>query len=147
MCKIILDVVMNETFLTIFCGVMVFVISQYIMEMIIKPRNELKKIKAKIIFYITMYDNYLSNPYCINKDNNRYSEYLKISNELRYIASELLGHLECYPIMCRRKKYNIIVNSLIKISNNIIVYNSRRDIVEENIELYNKICIIFKVKK
>lgn len=147
MLKAILDICNSTVFLTVISGVLVFIISQLITERVIKPMDDLKRIKGKIICYLTMHARYIANPLYLNEDKeSEFSAYWNSSCELRLIASELAGHIECYPIICNKKKYNKIVNDIIKISNNIIIKNSKRNIIKDNEEAGNNICKILKVK-
>ena len=147
MLKAILDICNSTVFLTVISGVLVFIISQLITERVIKPRNGLKRIKGKIICYLTMYARYIANPLYLNKDKDgEFDSYWASSCDLRMIASELAGHIECYPIICNKGKYGKVVNNIIKISNNIVIKNSVRDILTDNIMFGNEICKVLKIK-
>lgn len=147
MLKTMINIFNDKVFLAVISGVLVFIASQLITERIIKPRNELKKIKGKIICYLTMHERYIANPLYLNKGKKSdFEAYCASSCELRMIASELAGHIECYPVVCNKKKYNKIVNDIIKISNNIVIKNSVRDILTDNIMSGNEICKVLKIK-
>ena len=135
-----------EIFLTIISGVFVFIVSQIIIERIIKPKNEFRKLKGKIICYITMHGRYIANPlYFRDKKDEEYDLYWNASCDLRLIASEFAGHLECYPHVCRKKKYSTVVNNLMRISNNIILMCGERDLIEDNEKLDEEIRKIFNM--
>ncbi len=147
MLKAILDICNSTVFLTVISGVLVFIISQLITERVIKPRNDLKRIKGKIICYLTMHARYIANPLYLNKDKDgEFDSYWASSCDLRMIASELAGHIECYPIICNKGKYGKVVNNIIKISNNIVIKNSVRDILTDNIMSGNEFCKVLKIK-
>ena len=147
MLKAILDICNSTVFLTVISGVLVFIISQLITERVIKPRNDLKRIKGKIICYLTMHARYIANPLYLNKDKyDEFDSYWASSCDLRMIVSELAGHIECYPIICSKGKYSKVVSNIIKISNNIVIKNSIRDILTDNIMSGNEICKVLKIK-
>ena len=137
----------STLFFTVISGVLVFIISQLITERLIKPRNELKKIKGKIICYLTMYARYIANPLYLNKDkDSEFDSYWNSSCDLRMIASELAGHIECYPVICNKKQYNKVVNNIIKISNDIIIKNTKRNIIDDIGKSGKEICKILKME-
>lgn len=145
----ILDIIRSEMFLTVFSGIIVFVFSQYILELIIKPRTNFKIIKGEVLCILTMYANYIANPFITGEDNNYAipDEYKNASNELRYMASKLAGHLESHRIICRKSKYYSVVSCLIKLSNSLwINIRSKRDIYTENEQTANEIYKIFSIK-
>ena len=74
----------NETFLTIISGVIIFVLSQWFVEYVIKPLQEYKKIKAKIAFDIVYYANIFHNPSGLKID-----QYDEATKELRKDAAEV----------------------------------------------------------
>ena len=136
----------SELFLTVLCGVIVFIISQIITEKFIKPMAELKKIKGKIICYLTMYARDIFNPLYLSDDKESLLDnYWKSSCELRLIASELSGQIECYPIICNKKKYEKVVNNIMKISNEMVIQNSKRDILEDIEKSMKEICEILGI--
>ena len=106
--KIIIKVLdTNNTFLTIISGIIVFIISQLIMEFIIKPKEEFNKIKGEILCNLKMYDNLIANPleYSSLKELEDKKYYLDASKDIRLMASKLAGILETHPIVCNKKKY------------------------------------------
>lgn len=90
----------TEIFWTIFgaviSGVVVFVVSQLIMEFLIKPHIEYKKLKNRILVSLTYYSNLLTSPYNISNSNSeadfekyRSSQWATASEEMRKLASEM----------------------------------------------------------
>lgn len=90
----------TEIFWTIFgtviSGVVVFVVSQLIMEFLIKPHIEYKKLKNRILVSLTYYSNLLTSPYNISNSNPeadfekyRSSQWATASEEMRKLASEM----------------------------------------------------------
>ena len=60
--EILLSIVTSDIFCTIIGGVLVFVISQWLLELVIKPRVEYKKTIDKILYSLSYYANIISNP-------------------------------------------------------------------------------------
>ena len=99
---------------------------------------------------LTMYANYIANPFIIGEvDNyNIPDEYKNASYELRLIASAFAGHLESHRIVCKKKKYYNIVLFLIKLSNGLWINKSSKiNIYSINEETINKIYKIFGLKE
>ena len=51
-----------SVFITVFSGVLVFVIGQIVVKLIIEPINDFKKERSKIIYDLVFYANKLANP-------------------------------------------------------------------------------------
>lgn len=136
----------SEMFITIISGVVVFIISQIIMEKIIKPRDKFKEEKGKIVCYITMYANLIFNP-CKMEDYKKDNNYYQASQDIRMVASEFAGLLESHPIVCRKKKYKDIVRSLIGISNGFHKVDNEDRTIDDNRELVNSIYKKFGIKE
>ena len=49
------DLVKNPTFLTVISGVLVYSFSQLILEVVINPQKEYKRLRQKIIYTISLY--------------------------------------------------------------------------------------------
>ena len=147
--NILIKIISDNTFLTILSGVIVFIISQLIFEFIIKPREEFNKLKGEIFCCLTMYANIIANPlrYSSIKDVRENKEYLDASKNIRFIVSRFAGILESHKFVCRKKKYYIVTNNLIRLSNNLwIDKRSKRNIYTENIKFENEIKEKFKIK-
>ena len=146
--NVLYDIVKNEIFLTILSGIIVFVLSQLIMEKIIKPRDRLKEEKGKIICCLTMYANLIFNPCKISGDKIVETDvYKNASSEIRKTASEFSGLVESHPVICNSKKYSDIVSDLIGLSNGLFHIGTGFNTIEENRKCANNICKIFKIDK
>ena len=126
-----------EVFWTIFgtviSGVVVFVASQLIMEFLIKPHLEYKKLKNRILVSLTYYSNLLINPYYIRKDNPKpdfeefnKTEYPIASEEMRKLASEIAVY--------KKKHSQDVHKNLIGLSNGLWQYTG----IEEPLGRQNK---------
>ena len=97
----------SELFITIITGVIIFIISQYILEIIIKPYIRYKNIKYKIMNGLKFYSRIITNPLSLEyfeknpllkteftkekrkEYQNKVNDYLKISDEIRKLYCEL----------------------------------------------------------
>lgn len=111
---------------TVISGVVVFVVSQLIMEFLIKPHLEYKKLKNKILVSITYYSNLLVNPYNIGKDTPeadfekfRNSEWLMASEEMRKLGSEMAVY--------KKKHSQDVHKNLIGLSNGVWQYKDSQE--------------------
>ena len=90
---------------TILSGVGVFVVSQWIMEFILKPVISFDELKGRIASNIVYAAQYYGNP--LSQENffdfsisEKYKEaYQEVSNELRKLASELAGFQEAHRLL------------------------------------------------
>lgn len=127
----------NPTFLTVMSGVLVYVFSQLILELIINPSKEYKKLRQKIIYSISMYCCYYLNPYnSFNEERNVRSkeEYDFASKEMRKIGAELAGYIGTVSKIrwIKIKKLNNVLNALIGISNGFYMISNDYDTNKEN---------------
>ena len=116
--EVLLRIVTSDIFCTIIGGVLVFVISQWMLELVIKPRVEYKKIINKILYSLNYYADVISNPMKIHRDN--YVEEFKIYSNSKYAqASEELRKLGCEIVTFsfKRKRNEHISEQLIYLSN------------------------------
>lgn len=148
--KNIVYLLKSETFLTILTGVIVFVISQYFLELVINPHREYKRLKQKIIYNIKLYCQYYNNPYnLVNEKHNvrDIEEYKSASKEVRKIGAELASYIgTVWKIrFLKRKKLNSVVDSLISISNGFYIYPNYNPI-KDNKEYENIIKKTLKFK-
>jgi len=148
--SIIKELINNTTFLTVISGVLVFIISQYFLELIINPMREYKQIKSKIGFAITMYACYYSNPFNYDKKglSDEIKMYENVSNELRKTGSELSGYIATIPRfrIHKIKKLNEVKRYLIGLSNGLFIHNSDSDTINHNIEFSRNIEKILNLK-
>lgn len=121
---------------TILTGVAVFVVSQLVLEIFIRPFKEYKKIKAEVSFLLEYYANIYRNP-CneVGKTDVRYEEAEKMFRE---VASKLIYYksLFFYP----HKNIGNAVSALIGLSNGLTCGKyDKEDTLEENKKLVNSI--------
>ena len=130
---------------TILSGVGVFVVSQWIMEFILKPVISFDELKGRIASNIVYAAQYYGNP--LSQENffdfsisAKYKEaYQEVSNELRKLASELAGFQEAHRLLflfkVRKKTVEFAVLNLIGLSNSLICPEKN---MEKTIELNEK---------
>lgn len=116
----------NVVFQTVLSGVLVYILSQMVLEILIKPINKYNSLKERIIYTISMYSCYYCNPYNVfNESSNARNkeEYNSASNEIRKIGSELAGYIGTIPKFRKSKieRLNKVLDSLIGISNGMYV--------------------------
>lgn len=137
----LLDVLQNETFLTVLSGVIVFVLGQVYLENIVKPNARFRNLKGQIQCDLVFYANKYSNPleYGHTYDGGTLERYRQAEEGLRKLASEIRGFIEI------RRWYNFSIpadSDLKKVSSNLIGLsnslwsNSRhtQDTIRENQE-------------
>lgn len=134
------NVISSESFWTVITGMIVYILSQYYMEFFANPRKEYKKLRQRIIYTITMYCCYYTNPYNPFKENENArskEEYDYASKEIRKIGSELAGYIGTIPKIryFKRKKLNNVLSSLIGISNGFYDISKNFDTIKENKKL------------
>ena len=132
------NLIHNTIFLTIVSGVIVYAISQIILECIINPRKQFKMLRQRIIYTITMYCSYYTNPYNLFKEENvrMKEEYDSASSEMRKIGAELAGYIGTIPKFKKRKikKLDKVLHALIGISNGFYSVSEKFDTAEANRE-------------
>jgi hypothetical protein len=111
---------------TVISGVVVFVVSQLIMEFLIKPHLEYKKLKNKILVAVTYYSDVLTNPYIIDKDNYESdvqnlteSKWMTAAREMRKLGSEMAAY--------NKKHSKDIHKNLIGLSNGVWQYKDSQE--------------------
>jgi len=110
----------SVVFQTVISGVLVFVLSQYILKFIIEPLQEYKKIIAKIDNKLKFYANIISNPGILPRD-----VILEYSDEIRSLSCELEQIYKQIPFAFLRrliKSQQLISDSasrLIRLSNSL----------------------------
>lgn len=124
------DLVKNPTFLTVISGVLVYSFSQLILEVVINPQKEYKRLRQKIIYTISLYCCYYHNPYdLLNPKSNvrEKEEYELASKEMRKIGAELASYIGIVPKFRfkKRQKLKNVMSALIGISNGF--YNVSKD--------------------
>lgn len=137
MWKIFNKLIQDTTFLTVLSGVLVYVLSQLYKEYVINPRRQYKELRQRIIYTLTLYCCYYTNPYnpFKEKENVRMKEeYDMASNEMRKIGAELAGYIGTIPKIRNKKikRLNNVLHSLIGISNGFYNVSEHFDTVEAN---------------
>lgn len=85
---------MNSTvFLTVFSGVVTFVVGQVLLKMVLDPVHEMKKTIGQISHSLVEYANVIANPGVPTEDAMR-----EASKQLRKLSSQLHGHLYLVPV-------------------------------------------------
>lgn len=111
---------------TVISGVVVFVVSQLIMEFLIKPHLEYRKLKNKIFVSVTYYSDILTNPYVIDKDN--YEADVQILTESKWmIASKEMRKLGSEIAVYKKKHSRDIHKNLIGLSNGVWQYKDSQE--------------------
>lgn len=137
MSEVLNNLVSNTTFLTIMSGVLVYILSQFYLENIINPQKKYRDLRERIIYTITLYCCYYTNPYnpFKEKDNVRMKEEYDIaSSEMRKIGAELAGYIGTIPKIRKKKieKLNNVLHALIGISNGFYSVSENFNTVEAN---------------
>lgn len=128
-----LNVLNSEVFCTVLSGVLVFIISQFVLELVIKPRVKYKETLSKILYSLTYYADVISNPMVVSTDKEKQkkdfdsfkdSKYSLASDELRKLGSEI----KTYSF--KKKRNNHISKELIFLSNSLWNYENTTSIKE-----------------
>ena len=140
----------NETFLTVLSGTLVYALSQFLLEMFINPRKEYMRLKQQIIYVISMYCCYYSNPYNMLDETlnvRPIDEYKTASIELRKIGAQLASYIGIVPAIrfVKRKKLLEVQSSLVGLSNGLYIYKNYNP-YSDNIECEKTITRILKYK-
>lgn len=127
----------NTTFTTVLSGVLVYVISQFILELYINPRKKYKELRERIAYSITLYSCYYHNPYDLfSKESNAQvmELYSKASQEMRKMGAELAGYISTVPNFRKSKKENLkeALGGIIGISNGFFNNSRNFNIIEAN---------------
>jgi len=119
--------------ITVLSGVMVYVISQWYTEFVIRPIQEYKKLKANVAKVLVLYARYYSNPIGYDEAGDSI-EWEKASVEMREMASEIAAfaeikpfHLFVFPVIPRKKRLMKASRSLIGLSNSFFI-NKKEEI-------------------
>lgn len=134
---------MNSTvFLTVFSGVITYVLGQLIVKLVIDPVQEMKKTIGQISHSLIEHANVISNPGVPSQEVMH-----ETSKQLRQLSSQLQAHLYLIPtynlsakIFSLPAKVNILAasSSLIGLSNS--VYRQSEHIYEHNSKRVENIC-------
>ena len=130
--NIFTSTVFSSMFSTVISGVLVFVASQFCLELWIKPSMNYKRLKQKIEFTLIYYSDVITNP--IKVDRNKFGEFLEqFPKTKHYRASEELRMLGCEIASSRKKsKLNHEISAeLIFLSNSMWHYIGEAPIKED----------------
>lgn len=145
----LIDLISNSTFLTVISGVLVFVISQIIIECMINPSKKYRELKERIAYTLTLYSCYYMNPYQFDKDENvrNQNEYDDASKEVRKIGSELSGYIGNISRIRFKKRKRLLEarDCIIGISNGFYQYPEYSPI-KDNKDAEKRIKELLKIK-
>ena len=149
--KVIIELFNNTTFLTVLSGVIVFVLSEFVMEYVINPKRKFKELKERIAYILAMYCCYYTNPYRFDKKIHvrDISEYTEASKEVRKIGAELSGYIGNIPVIRwhKRKQLLEVRDCLIGLSNSFYLYSGEGlDTINNSKQLEKRIKDILKIK-
>ena len=123
--NVFLDIVTSEVFCTVISGVFVFVISQLLLELVIKPRVEYRKTISKIVYSLSYYADVISNPLKVSQEKKK-EDFDYFNNSKYSLASDELRKLGCeIRTFSFKKKINKhISEELILLSNSLWEYQN-----------------------
>ena len=101
MCEFISNILKFQPFWTVICGVVVFVIIEWVKEVAFDPLRRYKDLKQDIARGLVLYANLYSNPINPGKEAqykaDLISSYEDASLKIRELASFLSGFIACIP--------------------------------------------------
>ncbi|HOA08173.1 MAG TPA: hypothetical protein PKM07_09795 [Spirochaetota bacterium] len=95
-----MEIFTNSIFQTIFSAVIIFILSQYVLERFIKPRMELKKLHALISEKILLYQDQITNGTLSNYE----------IDEIRAASAKLLSYAWMVFVLDYKKKQYIEIS-------------------------------------
>ena len=110
-----------SVFITVFSGVLVFVIGQIVVKLIIEPINDFKKERSKIIYDLVFYANKLANPK--GPDDLEMVEVCKVMRQHSSMLHSATHLIPCYQYLAfifglpKIKDINEATTKLIYLSN------------------------------
>lgn len=143
----------------ILSGVVVFVLGRFIEKLFIDPIKEHRNVIAEIYDNMIFYANRISNPLLHTEKTSQISidDYNKASDNIRRLSTKLRaatynlhGVYGLYQIMFRApslKDISEVCGCLIGISNGLIYQDSRRELVDFNVEKREIIMQKLKLEK
>lgn len=118
-----LETQLSDLTLTVLSGVVVYILSQWYTEFILRPIQEYKQLKAKVAKLLIMHARYYSNPRFYDNAGD-YPEWTVASDEIRELAAEVAAFAEIKPqqflvlwAIPSKKKLFVAYKYLIGISN------------------------------
>lgn len=148
---ILLKLITNSTFLTVISGVLVYVVSQYFLEFVINPLKEYRVLKQRIMYLITMYSCYYTNPYNLldtQRNIRDKREYDEASVLFRKMGSDLAGYVGMLPwyMWIKKKRLTNVLHELIGISNGFYIVTNEYSPIRDNRDCERKIKELLKIK-
>ena len=131
------ELINNTTFITVLSGVLVYVISQLLLELYINPKKKYKELRERIIYSIALYCCYYHSPYNLLDENRNVrgkEDYESASREMRKIGAELAGYIGTIPRIRKKKikKLKEVLGAIIGISNGFYIVSKDFDTFEAN---------------
>jgi len=143
------------TFATVISGMLLFLLSEWIREIIFVPYHEFQQLKAKVSYTLTKYANVYTSPVSLDealKYPEQKARYDDASVQLRDIASELDGYIErryrFQPGVPTRDKLYDAARGMTGLSNSLYTYNpqdkwfdaeeKREETIRKCLGLYHK---------
>lgn len=119
--------------ITVLSGVLVYVISQWYTEFILRPVQEYKQLKAKVAKLLILHAQYYSNPQVYGDGGNCFA-WSAAANEIRELAAEVAAFAEIKPLQIfvlwaipRKKKLLEAQSYLIGLSNSFFTTRNGED--------------------
>ena len=134
--------------LTVVSGVLVYIFGQLFDEYYLKPIREYKKLKGKVAYVLTYYDQYYSNPFRLAADNA--DRWEKASEELRKTASDVIAFAQTKPtinfFIPNKKILTKVEQHLIDMSNSCFERDNAQHNALSNIDHRQEINKLMNIK-
>lgn len=91
----IVEVIISDVFITVFSGVLVFIMSQFLLRLVLEPIIKYKKTIAKIDNKLKFYSNIICNPSLAK--GGLFNDYFEAKNVLRELSCELESNYKTIP--------------------------------------------------
>ena len=148
MWNFIKSVLTSDVFCSVISGVLVFCISQIILEIILKPKIAYRNLKNRILTACIYYADVITNPFLVEQEKTKEqfdwfqnSKYNEASNELRRLASEIGAYSP------KKKEAKEIGSLLMLISNTMWYYSNSSHDGSDNWDNLERLKQILQKKK
>lgn len=135
-------------FLTVISGVLVYILGQLFDEYYLKSIREYKKLKGRVAYVLTYYDQYYSNPFRLAADNAERWE--NASEELRKTAADVMAFAQTKPtinfFIPNKSSLIKVEQSLLGMSNICFEGSGVQQDAFSNIECRKEIYKLMKIK-